>query len=167
MIVKKLTNAEKKNMDLVAWVHTVLYSERESIYTTYMNGNIQEIIEGLRNVKSIDYYLIKDNNVEIGRFIIRRRDTELVNTVNNILIGLIIYPEYRNKGYARKVLNAIINKHMTEDSKTQYLTLDTSNYMFSVLLEKMGFVDIGRQASIGSGHIEIKYCYTKLGYRMS
>ena len=64
----------------------------------------------------IDIYYIEDNNTYVGRIIVdyenRFLDTETIKNKRVCLSYLLIYQEFRRKGYASKLIDYVINDLM-------------------------------------------------------
>lgn len=110
------------------------------IQSSFPNGDAAEIIGSMQNM--VQYFYFKKNKpIAIVSFRKRGRLYSQINkNFSNVLYNVATAPNYRKKGYMKKLLRFII-QHQFGDYKRRCLHLEvlTNNTPASSLYKKLGF----------------------------
>lgn len=103
-----------------------------------------------------NYYMIKGNGKLIGYTGIHKEENAL------FLSKLYLHKDSRGKGYARQVINFLVDICRENSLKKIWLTVNRHNLSTIGAYEKMGFVKVREQvADIGNGFVMDDYIMEK------
>ena len=104
--LKKLTDNQKKKMDINGWSAIFSLTEREKAHTVFDLLHIAYPISFENN--NTDLYLILDSGIEVGRLsVFNDRDKNEYALLDDI----IIYEPFRGKGIFKCILNILRNNY--------------------------------------------------------
>lgn len=102
------------------------------------------------------YYFIMDGESVLGYFAFKNEETKM------FLSKLYLKKEFRGLGYARKVLDFLVQTAKNENLKNIYLTVNINNLNSIKAYEKMGFYVLEKKKmDIGGGFFMDDYIMQK------
>jgi len=131
----------KNKVNSKEWLLSTALAENEFVHKVLEDNRLWDIGDW-----GLDYVSFYDNNKVIGRCTIGDLDEKLT------IIGLVIYPWFRNKGYCKEFLELIIKHYGKED-----IHLNTRNPYLEKTIKGLGFECYGKVLSGYSNLYEKSY----------